>query len=618
MAYIPDEIIEEIRMRADIVDVINAYVPLKHAGTNWHACCPFHQEKTPSFKVNPQRQTFHCFGCSKGGNVFNFIMEKEGVEFPEAVRILAQKTGVIIPETDSGTLRSMQDVKSAENQRERLFLLHEKVKNWFEENLWSKPDSPVSKYLKQRQLPDEVIRKFGIGAAVDSWDAAMKWGMNEGFTEEEMILAGLLIDNKSTEQSRVYDRFRNRLIFPIWNEHGRVIAFSARTIEKETEGAKYVNSPETPIFKKSKVLYALPFAKNPAQKSGFMILCEGQLDVIAMHRAGFENSVAPQGTAFTDEQARIIKRYTEKLYLAFDSDSAGIKASVRAFEIALAAGLQVKTVAFPGGKDPDEILRTKGLDPIKNAVESAIDFSGFLFDFLTQKYDKSDPSGKGSIVAEALQVFSKIENTVVRDSYISQLAEKLELREDTVFEEAAKLEHQNNRNFSYKTLNKESRQPAAALPATTAAPVDESIRIAEETLLELALSHGTVAKRLDEELPPEMVSQSPVGKALEKIVQLTINGEWELAADAIAKSLTENPDSTLSRILASPSAFNHIQQEKAVSDCISRIKIHHIKKDLNELKKQITALPADADNTALYSAYQTKRKELLELERKKD
>lgn len=614
--YIPDEIIEEIRNRADIVDVINSYVPLKNTGTNWQACCPFHQEKTPSFKVQPQRQTYHCFGCGKGGNVFNFIMEKEGVDFPEAARILAQKTGVIIPETDSGTLRSTQEVKSAENQRERLFLLHDKIKNWFEDTLWNNPASPVSEYLRQRQLPDDAIKKFGIGAAPDSWDAAQKWGIKEGFTEEELILAGILIDNKSTEQTRIYDRFRNRLIFPIWNEHGRVIAFSARTIEKNTEGAKYVNSPETPIFKKSKVLYALPFAKNPANKNGFMLLCEGQLDVIAMHRAGFENSVAPQGTAFTEEQARIIKRYTDKLYVAFDSDSAGIKATVRAFEIALAVGLQIKTVKFPEGKDPDEILRTKGPDPIKNAVETATDFSEFLFDFLTQKYDREDPSGKGSIVKEALQVFSKIENTVVRDSYTSQLAEKLELRDETVFEEAAKLDHQNSRSFSYKTLNKELPKATATAKTVTPAQVDESVKIAEETLLELALSHGTVAKRIDEELPPEMVSRTAVGKALEKIVQLTINGEWELAAESIAKSLTENPDSTLSRILASPSAFSHAQQEKAVTDCICRIKIFHTKKELTELKNKIAELPPDADNTNLYTAYQTKRKELLELERK--
>ncbi|OGV52425.1 MAG: DNA primase [Lentisphaerae bacterium GWF2_44_16] len=607
--YIPDEIIEEIRGRCDIVDLVNSYVPLKQAGSHWQACCPFHEEKTPSFKVNPQRQIYHCFGCGKGGNIFTFVMEREGVDFPEAARMLAQKYGIFIPETSSGDRTSSR--QESPDVKERIYLLHEKIKVWFERNLWTNPQSPVALYLAQRQIPEEISRKFGIGAAPDSWDAALNWGKREGFTEKELLDAGIIIENRDTPNVRIYDRFRNRLIFSICDEQNRVVAFSARTIEKDPEGAKYVNSPETPIFRKSRILYGLSLARQAVKQKGFIILCEGQLDVIAMHRAGFENTAAPQGTAFTEEQARIIKRYTDCLYIAFDADKAGIKASLRAFEIVLPLGFQVKTISFPGGKDPDELFKNSGPDAISEAVEKASDFFDFLIEKLSLEYDISTPSGKGNMVAEVLMVLAKIDNSITRSSYISRLALRLGIPEEAVFSEMKKLP----KSAAYSTAaeRKNDSQPSTPPATKNISTLEESLRIAEETLLELALVNGNVCKKIEAELPTEMISSTPVGKALELVIQMNMNDEWEFAARALSEGLTENPDPSISRILALSSNVAQSKQDKAVSDCISRIKIRFLRDDIKKIKQDMAQSP---DNPEQMLKYQEKRKELLALEKR--
>ncbi|MFA6714295.1 MAG: DNA primase, partial [Victivallaceae bacterium] len=352
---VPDEIVEEIRSRCNIVDVIRSYIPLKKAGGGtWKALCPFHNEKTPSFTVSEARGRYHCFGCGAGGDVFRFVMDWEKVDFPNAIHILASKCGVIIPEKTYSSPEDRQQAKQRAGKRERLYQINKEFAEWYALLLKNNPEWPVSQYLAQRGIPPETAQKFQLGAAPDAWDASLTHGKELDFSEEELLESGIVLVNE--ENKRVYDRFRNRLVFPIWNEQGRVVGFSARTIEKEVPGAKYVNSPETPVFKKSGILYALPLARKAIQEHNMAILCEGQLDTIAMHRAGFECAVAPQGTAFTDEQARILKRYTDRIYLAFDSDAAGQKASARALELLLPLDFEIKVMRFPPGSDPDEIF----------------------------------------------------------------------------------------------------------------------------------------------------------------------------------------------------------------------------------------------------------------------
>ena len=367
MAGIPEEVIDSVRARVDIVDLIQSYIPLKKQGRDFKACCPFHSEKTPSFTVRPDRQYYHCFGCGKHGNAITFVMERENVDFPTAIRLLAQKYNIYIPEEEERRPRSGarqypgNPNQSYSEKKDRLFLLHEKLREWYVMNLKNNPEAPVAKYLATRKLSPESIQRFSLGMSLDSWDSAMAFARNLGFTDAELAEGGI-IKTFDDNPSKRYDLFRNRLMFPIWDELGRVVGFSARTIESDPKAMKYVNTPETPIFKKGRILYGMHLARSEMSdnKLGCAILCEGQLDVIAMHAAGFSNSVAAEGTAFTPEQARMLRRYTGKIKLALDSDAAGTKAVFRDAEILLPLGFEVKVVRFPGGKDPDELLKQQG------------------------------------------------------------------------------------------------------------------------------------------------------------------------------------------------------------------------------------------------------------------
>jgi DNA primase len=280
--YIPENIIREIKDKADIQEVISSYIPLKKNGNRWKALCPFHQEKTPSFVVSLERQTYHCFGCGKGGNVFTFIMDKESVDFVNAAHLLASRYGIIIPETPS-TPQTQGDKKKT-NLRERLYTLHKKLSLDYSKILFSDKGNTGLDYLKTRGISEDIIKNFMLGFAPDSWDFAIKEAKLEGYTEEELTVSGIVV-NKS-ESDRIYDRFRNRIMFPIWNEQGKVIAFSGRTIDPNSTGGKYVNSPETPIFKKGNTLYALPISREGIRKHKCAIICEGQIGVIAMYKAG--------------------------------------------------------------------------------------------------------------------------------------------------------------------------------------------------------------------------------------------------------------------------------------------------------------------------------------------
>lgn len=501
-------------------------------------------------------------------------MEKEGVDFPNAAHLLASRCGIIIPENKEDGDRWKAGSGSGENAlaRKRMYLLHEKLAEYYRENLLNNPDSPIAKYVSERGLSADIIKKFQVGAAPDSWDATLQWAGTMGFTEEELLVAGIVIKNDET--GRIYDRFRNRVIFPIWDEQARIIAFSARSIEKEVEGAKYVNSPETPVFKKGRILYALPLAREAIRDKKFAIICEGQLDVIAMHRSGLNNALAPQGTAFTDEQARILRRYTECLYLAFDADEAGIKAVIRALDIILPLSFEVKIINLPEGDDPDIIFRRDGAEVIRNLVDNASDFFYFLFNRALAEHDRESPWGKDRIASEILDHISKIESPVVRASYASELAQNLKLPEAAIF--SGLNSRRKKEKFRSVEVGSQSALDAQGIPQKAAAK-------AEELLLELALNHGTAGRHLSEELPSKMISNTSVGNALKKVIALTLDGEWENSSRILASELCENPDPIISRILAQPLVYDEEKQNKSLADCIKMIKKSFLEAERNEL-----------------------------------
>ncbi len=590
---VPDEIVEQIRARADIVELVQSYIPLKKAGQTWKACCPFHQEKTPSFTVNPARQTFHCFGCGKGGDVFRFVMERENIDFPNAIHILARKFGVYIPEPDERRRRGDAPLKPEERPdfKERLYSLHEKIQAWFEGNLLSNPSSQVGAYFATRGIPEESQRKFGLGASLDSWDAGAVWARREGFTDAELVAGGLLVES-SEHPGRFYDRFRNRLMFPIWNEQGRVVGFSARTVESSPQGGKYVNSPETPIFKKSRILYGLHFARNSIAKDGCAILCEGQLDVIAMHRAGFGNAVAPQGTAFTEEQASMLGRYTRKLLLALDSDAAGLKAVLRCAEIALPAGFEVKVVCFPSGKDPDELLKTGGPELVAGAVSAACDFFEFLLRRLSEANDKASPAGRAAIASEALRYIALMDHDVSKAAYLSWLSSELSLDLAALQAELRRIESAPKRSFMHSLAEAavKSQPPAGTQEAGN--PVDPQLRKALCELLECMLQDGSTAARMaGEDIAPEIFQGDPVGKAVEIVIQAKINGEWEDSPRRILEMLREQPDCPeLTALLATePPQRSRRFLDKTVDGVLTKLRNAELKGEEERLKREHAA-----------------------------
>lgn len=580
--FIPEEIISQIRAKTDILDILSGYVRPVKAGNRYKALCPFHQEKTPSFVISQENQTYHCFGCGKGGNIFTFIMEKENLSFPESVRFLAQKCGIVVPESMSGG--DSGDYQKNLAQKERLLTIHKTISKWYAERL-SKPEGAKGlDYLRKRKIPDELIYKFGLGFSPDSWDSALKYLTSLNYSKEDLVLSGLV---KEGQEGNLYDHFRNRIVFPIWNEYGEVIAFSCRTILTETKEGKYVNSPETPIFKKSRVLYALALAKSDIRQMGHAILCEGQIDVISMHRAGFTNAVAPQGTAFTEEQAHILKRFTNEIHICFDGDSAGINAALRALDILLPIEFDIKIIVLPPGEDPDSIFGKEGKEGLSKYVENPHSFLDFIFVQLAKDQDTSSPVVKSQMASKILEKLSKIQNKILQTTYISIAAEKLGIP----------------RNIAMTEMNKLTR--STSRPSLSAAIQQQPIQFqrnnslaskAEETLLELTIRDGNTGRLLDAELPREMISDTPVGKALNMAISMTINEEWENIPEKLSMFLVENPDTTVSMILSKDKKdYEKMSFEKAIEDCLRMIKSERKKEKINALMKEFKTTVNEED-----------------------
>lgn len=554
MPHIPDEILEQIRLRADIVDVVQSYVPtLKKAGAAWKACCPFHAEKTPSFTVNASRQSYKCFGCGKGGNVFSFIMEMEKLDFPNAAEFLARKYGVVIP-TEPARTRRGYSVPSAKpeadyNLRERLYTLHEKLAAWYASNLTlATPVPEVAAYFQTRLIPEEFTRRFQIGGAPDSWDAAIGFAHREGFTDDELKLAGI-VSEKEDHPGHIYDRFRNRLVFPIWNEQGRVVAFSCRSVERDPKGWKYMNSPETPVFKKSRTLYALHFARVPIAEKKFAILCEGQLDVIAMHRAGCDNAIAAQGTAFGEEHAAILKRYTGEICLALDNDAAGKKAVFADAAILLPHGFQLKVVSWPGGKDADELLKTQGPEVIRSAVENAVDFFEFAYRHAAEENDVATPAGKAAVAAALIDRILLLESAAARASYLDWLAGKLALDPAALRLDMERKSAAADRTEQFRERYRAERENELArktAPAPRPVPAkkqlserDGGIRAAYRDLLSLLLSSEELAAAAVHDVKEEYCDATPVGRAIDIVIQSVLDHTWADASQRILMELAK-------------------------------------------------------------------------------
>jgi DNA primase len=423
--------LEQIRAASDVVDVIGAYLPLKRAGANFVTLCPFHKEKSPSFNVNPHKQIFHCFGCHKGGDVFTFVKEYENITFVDAVRRLAERAHIPLEFDNQPGQQQIRHIKDT------LLQIHEQITQRWQAALSNEAGAQIARdYLHKRGVSEEAVKLFRLGYAPEAWDDTVNWSKNKGHALSLVEQAGLILRKESSDH--YYDRFRGRLIFPICDEQGRVVAFSGRILTGDEKTAKYVNSPETPIFTKGKVFFGLDKSKRAILDAGFAIICEGQLDLIACYMGGVQNVVAPQGTAFTPEHARILKRYVDEVVLCFDSDNAGQNAAIRVLDSLLASGLAIRVATVPAPHDPDSFIKQSGGAAFQELIAKAEGFFDFYLNRLCATHEISTDKGRLAVVKSMAEAVLKTGNAVLSDTYAQKAAQRLGVSTESVRKEFQK------------------------------------------------------------------------------------------------------------------------------------------------------------------------------------
>lgn len=565
MAGFNQEIIEEIRRRCEITEFIGNYVQLKRRGTSsFTGLCPFHQEKTPSFHVDGKLQRYHCFGCHKGGDIFSFVMLHDNISFPDAVRQLAQRYGVDIPETSDYDAAA---AKINRDQKERILKVNEEFSALFVRFLRENPASPAGVYLQKRGITREVADRFAIGALPDERYFCLNYGRHLGFTDEDLVAAGIC--GRSEESGRIYERFTGRLTFAIQNEYGRGVGFSARSLEaKPADGRKYVNTPETLVFKKGMLLYALPQARESISKQRSVILCEGQMDTIAMHRAGFTNAVAPLGTAFTPEQAKLLKRYADTVNLCFDSDGAGQKAFLRALEYLLPLSVTIRMIPIPGGKDPDELYTHGGAEAVAGAVNGSIPWLEQFQKQLPGLYDMSTPVGRAQAAAFMVSLFALLKNSIELETYMREGAAILRVSEEALYGELKKIRNKEKRVTDLDGGGTGKVPPPVRKTESTSASPERSAMM---TLLALAVSSQDNAREIGDLLPPAAIDGTTIaGRVLNLLLGAAAGGEpEEETALALNELLAESCDSEISALLLRPQDFS--DPAKALADSVSEL-----------------------------------------------
>jgi len=559
---IPENILEDILSRVDIVEIISGYMPLKRAGRNFKALCPFHQEKTPSFMVSSDRQIYHCFGCNKGGNAFRFLMEYERMEFHEAVELLAKKCGVSLPETKP------QDHQTT-SLYTQLYKINELATAFYINNLNSSFAAPAKNYLLKRGIKEETLNLFKLGFAWDKWDALINHLRAKNINLSLLDKAGLVIPK---EGGGYYDRFRKRIIFPIFDIKSRTIGFGARLLPganaaQDKELPKYINSPETPIYVKGKNLYGLNFAKDAIRDNDSVVVVEGYLDFIMPYQEGFKNIVASLGTALTSEQARLIKRYTHNVVMVYDADDAGQIATLRTLDIFIEEGMNVKVVSLPQGLDPDLSVRKAGIEDFKDRIDKAQNLFDYKLQVLKSRYAPSQIEGKSMISLEMLSTINKFKNAVMKSEYIKKLAQDLSLEEDALLQELKKIK--DDRLYSNQDT-----------------PKKLNINPTERLLIKLMLEENELIAHIKESLEPADFLDERTSGIVSLMFDLIEQGKN--IEPRVLMNYFEDDD-TLQLICEStllPQVSSQ-DKERIVTDCIQRLKSQRLLLKRQQLQEEI-------------------------------
>jgi len=543
---IPENILEDILSRVDIVEVISEYMPLKRAGRNFKALCPFHHEKTPSFMISPDRQIYHCFGCQESGNAFKFLMRYERLEFPEAVEVLARKAGIALPEVQK------EDNKAA-SLNTQLYKINELATLFYAQMLNSKEGQVAKNYLLSRNIKEETIKLFQLGFAPGQWDALINHLRAKSINLSLLERAGLVL---SRESAGFYDRFRNRIIFPIVDIKPRTLGFGARIlVDKDKASPKYINSPETPIYTKGRNLYGLNLAKDAIKENDYVVIVEGYLDFIMPYQEGLQNIVASLGTALTEEQVRLLKRYTHNVVMVYDADDAGQMATLRTLDIFIEEGMNVRIVSLPEGFDPDLFVRKNGIDNFKNRIELASCLFDYKLKILKSRHNIRQIEGKARISQEMLPTINRFKNAVLKSEYIKRLAEELDVREDALLQELNKIKPER----PYSDLKHTTEKKTVTMNPT------------ESLLIKLMLEENELINHIREHLEPADFQDERISRIVS--VMFDLSGQGKTVEPSKLINYLEDQDS-LECICESAfkTEVSSENKEMIVNDCIRMIK----------------------------------------------
>ena len=562
----PREIIDEVRMQNDIVEVISQYVPLKQKGSSYFGLCPFHNEKTASFSVNSEKQFYYCFGCGAAGNVFSFLMEMENLDFPEAMKKLAERAHITLPEPEKSA-----QVIAAEQTKQRLFDIHTAAGRYFYDCLQEKQGEQARAYLTKRQMDPRMARKFGIGYSPDSYDALFKHLKEKGFTLSDILKSGLVLENK--DGKGYHDRFRGRLMFPIFDVQGRVVGFGGRILAKGEP--KYLNSPETILFSKSRNLYGLNFAK--AAKKRELILVEGYMDMLSIYQAGFKNVVASLGTAFNNDHARTLKRFADDVILLYDSDEAGTNAALRAIPVLVKNGFRVKVTQVPDGKDPDEFIKSKGAAEFSKLLINAVHYISFEIACIQRKYNLKNPEHRVRFATEAAETLAKLDSEIERNVYLGEVSRVTGVEEEAIRREIRKLMRKEDEAFRKEA---EKRQQNLKNYTAEGRKVEKGLIEAQRNLLYFASQQQGVYQILKDVLEDDDFTEDVFLKGFHYIGELWSSSGHVFPADLVSRFEETKEQKMVTEIFAVQlPTENGADMEKAINEevrLLKRTKIDHL------------------------------------------
>jgi len=560
----PQTFIEDLKRQADIVRIVQDYVALKKAGTNWRAPCPFHKETKPSFNVNPSKEMFFCFGCHKGGTVFNFIMEMERVTFPEAIKIVAEKSGVPLP-------KMIDDDRFETRKRDsdQVIDLNQWALQWWQDQLQSKAATSVRQYLKQRGLTEETVQTFKLGFAPDSWEALSTHLRQKGATQEQIEQSGLVVKK---DEGGSYDRFRGRLIFPVFDTQGKPIAFGGRTLDPDGD-PKYLNSPETPAYTKGRHLYGLHLTRDEIRRQGFAILVEGYLDLIVPYQFGVRNLVASLGTALTPEQVKLVGRFARKVLVNYDGDRAGVQAAKRAIETILAEDIEVKVLVLPDNADPDDFIRKHGVSEYNRRRGEAQPHIQFVIDQAVRDRHLNSPADKAAAVEETLPFVRAVRNRIQKREYFDIVMDGLRVQRE-------------QRRELWQQVRGGVSTDAVAVQKVFGRAVKPTV--AEEKLLGLLLANDELRNIILPKLAPgdyEGLATAAIFRALKELG----TAEKEITYESLSEATADNPVAAeiLPRILINEPAESFDESLTDAERCLNSIRLERLNQIVDELTQQI-------------------------------